>query len=68
VVDPARPRPFGGPLTFAGGDHVVEALAFSPDGRTLAAAADNTVRLLDLTDPEIGTTKPVASRAASIRR
>jgi WD40 repeat protein len=57
VADPAHPRPLGGPLAFAGDDHIVEAVAFSPDGRTLATGSieaggyDGTLVLWDLSEP-----------------
>jgi WD40 repeat protein len=50
VADPAHAEPLGQPLQ--GHTNSVVAVAFSPDGHTLASgAADNTVQLWDLTDP-----------------
>ena len=50
VTDPAHPTPRGQPLT--GHTHAVTAVAFSPDGHTLATTSrDQTVRLWNVTDP-----------------
>jgi WD40 repeat protein len=50
LTDPTRPRRLGEPLT--GHTGPVNALAFTPDGHTLAtASSDRTVLLWDLTDP-----------------
>ena len=49
ATDPTRPRRVGDPLT--GRTSSVHAVAFAPDGRTLAAVgADQAVILWDLTD------------------
>ena len=45
--DPAHPKPIGRPLLPGGGSSDVRGVAFSPDGRT-AAAADRRVALIDL--------------------
>src|SRR5205085_1673767 len=50
LADPTRPVRLGQPLTGAAG--FVDAVAFSPDGKTLAAASwDGKVWLWNLTDP-----------------
>ena len=50
LTDPARPTPFGQPLT--GPADVFASVAFSPHGKTLAAAtSDGKVLLWNLTDP-----------------
>ena len=50
VTDPAHPAALGQPLT--GHTDAVVAVAFSPDGHTLATgSADQTVRLWNVTDP-----------------
>jgi WD40 repeat protein len=50
VANPAQPRPVGQPVSV--GITVVDSLAFSPHGHTLAAGAfDGTVRLWDVADP-----------------
>ena len=50
VADPAHPAPLGRPLTGAAG--YVQSVAFSPDGKTLAAGSRRRhVRLWNVTDP-----------------
>jgi len=50
VTDLTRPHPLGPPLT--GHSSLVSAVAFAPDGRTLATSSyDGSVILWDLTDP-----------------
>jgi WD40 repeat protein len=50
VTDPAHPTPLGPPRT--GHTDAVNAVAFSPDGRTLATgSADQTARLWNVSDP-----------------
>ncbi|MEV7319967.1 WD40 repeat domain-containing protein [Streptomyces sp. NPDC093970] len=52
VSDPARPGQYGAPVRLRTRYAGAEALALSPDGRTLAADYDDrTVQLLDITDP-----------------
>jgi WD40 repeat protein/transcriptional regulator with XRE-family HTH domain len=58
VADPAHPLPLGQPLPAAsgsgsvGGVFVVQSVAFSPDGHTLASADNNgDVQLWEVTDP-----------------
>ncbi len=54
LTDPAHPTPSGQPLTGHTGNRlgIVDSVAFSPDGHTLASGSfDNTVRLWDLIDP-----------------
>jgi Tol biopolymer transport system component len=53
LADPARPAPLGRPLTGTTGPGItVTAVAFSSDGKTLAAGSDNsTVSLWSLADP-----------------
>ena len=47
VADPARPRPFGPPLTVS--TVPVDGVAFGPDGHTLATSSDDgTIRLWNL--------------------
>jgi WD40 repeat protein len=50
ITNPAHPTPLGQPLT--GHTNSVKAVAFSPDGHTLATSSDDqTVRLWNVTDP-----------------
>ena len=58
VADPAHPRPLGQPLPSApgrgpvGGTAVVQSVAFSPDGHTLASGDnDGNIQLWDVADP-----------------
>jgi WD40 repeat protein len=52
VSDPARPHRYGPPVRLETRYAGAEALALSPDGRTVAADYDDrTVQLLDITDP-----------------
>jgi len=57
VTDPAHPRPLGQPLTIgqpptSGNSNPVFAVAFSPDGHTLAIVSnDGTIRLWNVTNP-----------------
>jgi WD40 repeat protein len=66
VADPARPTPLGNPLKVAGSDSPVTAVAFSPDGRTLATGTtvagsfDGVLRLWDLANP--AKARPVGQR------
>ena len=49
MADPAHPRPLGQPLTDS---TAVLAVAFSPDGHTLASSdSDGAIRLWDVADP-----------------
>ncbi|MFE3256074.1 NACHT and WD repeat domain-containing protein [Nocardia sp. NPDC059229] len=49
VSDAARPRPVGTPVDT--GESTIPALAFAPDGRTLAAAGGHAVTLWNVTEP-----------------
>ncbi|MFI7120365.1 AAA family ATPase [Amycolatopsis sp. NPDC049868] len=66
TIDPSHPKPRGELLNVGSG---VNSVAFSPDGRTLAAGvADNTVRLWSLTDLEhpVPLGKPLTGPAQAV--
>ena len=64
VTDPARPRRLGDPLT--GHTDAVSAVAFAPDGHTLATASvDKTVLLWDLSGLDALRADPM-ERACSV--
>ena len=56
VTDPARPRPLGQPLPSGpgiGAPNVIQSVAFSPDGRTLASGNSiGNIQLWDIADPK----------------
>jgi WD40 repeat protein len=59
VTDPTRPRRLGDPLT--GHTNGVTAVAFAPDGHTLATASDDqTVLMWDLSGLDALRTDPLA--------